>query len=210
MDISFTCTNCGKNLVIDNAGAGITIDCPECGKPVYVPSAAPPPKPKEPPARVEPKPSLRVPVSSPPPPAPVPDARPRNNPLVPSYSPVPKSAVHPSIEAGVHCLVILAAIEFVGFLAMRQNLIAGIAFLYASVPFIAAPLLCAVYGMCNGHVRHGLLVLAGLSLIIGLTMWALPSTMLRSAFQNAQQEQEMFQQQMQNLQKTFPFPAPHP
>jgi hypothetical protein len=33
MDISFTCAACGKNLVIDDAGAGITIDCvtPDAG-----------------------------------------------------------------------------------------------------------------------------------------------------------------------------------
>jgi hypothetical protein len=37
MDITFTC-KCGQEIVIDEAGAGITIDCPGCGKPVYVPS----------------------------------------------------------------------------------------------------------------------------------------------------------------------------
>jgi hypothetical protein len=40
MDISFDCGICGKHLVVDEAGAGITIDCPGCGKPVYVPSPA--------------------------------------------------------------------------------------------------------------------------------------------------------------------------
>lgn len=51
MDISFTCDKCGKNLAIDDAAAGITIDCPECGKAVYVPSSVPPPQPKEPTVR---------------------------------------------------------------------------------------------------------------------------------------------------------------
>jgi hypothetical protein len=52
MDISFDCGSCGKHLVVDEAGAGITIDCPGCGKPVYVPSPASQ-KPSDQPARVE-------------------------------------------------------------------------------------------------------------------------------------------------------------
>jgi hypothetical protein len=52
MDISFDCDKCGKHLVIDEAGAGITIDCPGCGKPVYVPAASSP-EPQLAPVRVE-------------------------------------------------------------------------------------------------------------------------------------------------------------
>ncbi|HUJ08825.1 MAG TPA: restriction endonuclease [Verrucomicrobiae bacterium] len=39
MDIEFSCSHCGQSLVIDEAGAGTSIDCPKCAKPVYVPSA---------------------------------------------------------------------------------------------------------------------------------------------------------------------------
>jgi DNA-directed RNA polymerase subunit RPC12/RpoP len=42
MDINFQCDKCGQNLEVDEAGAGMTVDCPKCSKPVYVPS-----KPKE-------------------------------------------------------------------------------------------------------------------------------------------------------------------
>lgn len=169
MDISFTCDKCGKKLVIDDAAAGITIDCPECGKPVYVPSSASSPKPKEPPIRVEPKPVPRVPT--PPPactPKPAPSARPRNNPLVPSHPANQKTTVHPSISAGIHCLIILVAVEFVGFLMLRQNPLWTHVLLFASMPFMFAPLLCAAYGMGVGHVKQGLLVLAALALAIGL------------------------------------------
>jgi hypothetical protein len=51
MDITFTC-KCGQEIVIDEAGAGITVDCPGCGKPIYVPSKQPP-KAKDIPVRVE-------------------------------------------------------------------------------------------------------------------------------------------------------------
>ncbi len=206
MDISFTCDKCGQNIVIDDAGSGITIDCPECGKPVYVPSAAAP-KPKEPPARVEPKPLTRVATPAPPPP---PAARPRNNPLVPSYTNIPKSTVHPSIAAGVHCLVILVAIEFVGFLVIRQNILLLWSVLIPCEIFAAAAFLCAVYGMCLGHVRHGLLVLAGLALIASLSSWLAVSTAMAIGGDTQRQMQQMMQQQMQNLQKAFPIPAPHP
>ena len=36
-DISFDCPHCGKSLVIDYRGAGLQINCSECGEPVLVP-----------------------------------------------------------------------------------------------------------------------------------------------------------------------------
>jgi hypothetical protein len=38
MDITFSCDKCGQSIVIDEAGAGITVDCPNCRQPVYVPT----------------------------------------------------------------------------------------------------------------------------------------------------------------------------
>jgi hypothetical protein len=37
-DISFKCGTCGKHLVIDNAGAGQTINCPDCNASMTIPS----------------------------------------------------------------------------------------------------------------------------------------------------------------------------
>ena len=36
-DIVFDCPHCGHNLAIDYRGAGLQINCVECGKPVLVP-----------------------------------------------------------------------------------------------------------------------------------------------------------------------------
>ena len=36
-DIVFDCPHCGKNLVIDYRGAGLQINCSECGDTVLVP-----------------------------------------------------------------------------------------------------------------------------------------------------------------------------
>ena len=36
-DIVFDCPHCGKNLVIDYRGAGLQIECSDCGEPVLVP-----------------------------------------------------------------------------------------------------------------------------------------------------------------------------
>jgi len=36
-DIVFDCPHCGKNLVIDYRGAGLQINCSECGESVLVP-----------------------------------------------------------------------------------------------------------------------------------------------------------------------------
>jgi len=54
MDIKFACGKCGQHLVIDHAGAGITIDCPGCDKAVCVPSLVPcdPPDPAKPASHV--------------------------------------------------------------------------------------------------------------------------------------------------------------
>ncbi len=36
-DIVFDCPHCGKNLVIDYRGAGLQINCSQCGEPTLVP-----------------------------------------------------------------------------------------------------------------------------------------------------------------------------
>jgi hypothetical protein len=178
MDISVTCDNCRKNIAIDEGAAGLTIECPECGKAVYVPSAVPS-KPKEATVRAEPKSFKRVAAPT--------ASLPHNNSLVPSYSGPEKSMVHPSIQAAVHCLLILVAIEIVGFLLLHQNMSWALIFFFASAPFFVAPLLCAVYGMCVGHVRHGLLVLGGLALIIGLSYWLIFSALVAPGGEGMQQ-----------------------
>jgi Holliday junction resolvasome RuvABC ATP-dependent DNA helicase subunit len=38
MDITFNCDQCGQNIVIDEAGAGLATECPRCGQPLTVPS----------------------------------------------------------------------------------------------------------------------------------------------------------------------------
>ncbi|MGD1020380.1 MAG: hypothetical protein ABSA12_13795 [Verrucomicrobiia bacterium] len=37
MDITFACESCGQNVVIDEAGAGLAMDCPKCGQSLTVP-----------------------------------------------------------------------------------------------------------------------------------------------------------------------------
>jgi hypothetical protein len=187
MDISFTCDKCGKNLVIDDAGAGITIDCPQCGKPIYVPSS-PPPSRQDAPQRVEVKsakpksPFIPAPVTS-------------KYPSLPPSSAREKSTIHPAIEAGVHCLLILIGILFVGFLAIREDIVLAYPVTGVATIFGTAAFLCGVYGMCIGHVRHGLLILTGLSLIVGLTCWVAYFVGPRVGMRQAEEMmQQMFKQ----------------
>lgn len=42
MDIRFSCAACGHHMVIDEAGAGLVVPCPECGLDVTVPKPAEP------------------------------------------------------------------------------------------------------------------------------------------------------------------------
>jgi DNA-directed RNA polymerase subunit RPC12/RpoP len=43
-DIFFNCWSCGKTLVVDEAGAGIEIDCPNCHHLVVIPQTTPQPQ----------------------------------------------------------------------------------------------------------------------------------------------------------------------
>lgn len=161
IDISFDCGTCGKHLVVDEAGTGITIDCPGCGKPVYVLSPALPNQ-SGPPTRVEIKSTGNKGNA-------VPAAH--SHPLVPSFSSQRKSDVHPSITGGINCLLILVAIQLVGLMLVRQNLLWSGVILVANLPFMIASLLCAVYGMCIGHVKQGILIVAGVALISVVSYW---------------------------------------
>lgn len=38
MDITFSCHNCDQQLVVDEAGAGVTVPCPRCGKSLTIPA----------------------------------------------------------------------------------------------------------------------------------------------------------------------------
>ena len=40
MDISFGCPECQQHMVIDEAGAGLVVACPKCGRETRVPSLA--------------------------------------------------------------------------------------------------------------------------------------------------------------------------
>lgn len=51
MDIRFSCSACGHHMVIDEAGAGLVVECPECGHDTNVPKAVrPKPEPNTKPA----------------------------------------------------------------------------------------------------------------------------------------------------------------
>jgi len=45
-DIFFNCGACGKDLVVDEAGAGLTVNCPVCNADIIIPpQSEPPPQP---------------------------------------------------------------------------------------------------------------------------------------------------------------------
>lgn len=172
MDITFTC-KCGQEIVIDEAGAGITVDCPGCGKPIYVPSKQPP-KAKDIPVRVE-TPLAQLMAKQGQAPTPTPNA---TRPPTPFFTPHKREDIHPSIQASLACLLILAGLLFVGKIVTQNDPLAVIAFPYVTAPLTAGVALCAIYAMCIGHVKHGLLLLAGLTLLIALYCWILLHSML--------------------------------
>ncbi len=40
MDISFNCNSCGTHILIDEVGAGMSVQCPKCNQPLTVPRAS--------------------------------------------------------------------------------------------------------------------------------------------------------------------------
>ncbi len=47
-DIFFNCATCGKDLVVDEAGAGLTVNCPVCNADILIPLQSTPPPPPPP------------------------------------------------------------------------------------------------------------------------------------------------------------------
>jgi predicted RNA-binding Zn-ribbon protein involved in translation (DUF1610 family) len=43
-DIQFSCDGCGQQMVIDEAGSRLVIQCPKCGRDVIVPNPVAAPK----------------------------------------------------------------------------------------------------------------------------------------------------------------------
>jgi hypothetical protein len=148
MDITFSCVNCGQSLTADESGAGISIDCPNCGKPVYVPSRATQ-------SPVEP---VRIAVK------PVRPIARADHPATHS-NPIP-----PSVEGGLHCLVIATVLAVAGLVLFRMGSVAGMVCYAAGIPFQVGAMLCAIYGICHGPIKHGLALLAGVSALCVLVM----------------------------------------
>jgi len=197
MDISFKCSKCGQSLVIDEVGAGNSLDCPKCGSPVYVPNRTGP-QPQEA--------ATRLSVSSSRPAASNPLLPPSRQAVIPATEIKESDQEHPAIIGSLHCLIILVALGVIGCFAFHQNIFAGMVFLYMAVPFVPVQILCATYGICKGHVKDGLLLIGGISVLIGLFAWivfaSLPGAAIRTNADTQRQMQEM-QQQIQKQMQQF-------
>lgn len=187
MDISFTCDKCGQSIVVDEAGAGISVDCPTCGKPVYVPSGAPLST-MSAPVRVEAK-SAKALVAT------TSVSRVPNRPVTPAME-QKQAAIHPAIVASLACLLIGVAFGFVLLIVLHQSLMGVPIVLYMAAPFLGAAFWCATYGMCVGYVKHGLLLLAAMSLAIGIFYGAFLNSMPSSVRDMQRQIDQQFRQFM--------------
>jgi DNA-directed RNA polymerase subunit RPC12/RpoP len=173
MDISFNCTNCGQRLEVDERGAGISTDCPKCGKPVYVPSR---------PTVSEAQAPMRVILN-------------------PTEKP---GALPPFIEGSLHCIFIAAVLMILGLFFFRAGSIAGMVLYTLAIPFHISALLCAIYGICKGFIRHGLGLLAGVAvlyvLFLGGPLWGMAklhtttSPMMEDMQKQMEEMQQMFRQ----------------
>ena len=76
MDIRFSCPICEHHMVIDEAGAGMMVQCPECGADALVPTIAKPELVNQPPAVPQTQRERTVAIKWTPPPLPPPPKKP--------------------------------------------------------------------------------------------------------------------------------------
>ena len=80
-----------------------------------------------------------------------------------------KRTVHPSIVASLYCLGVLALLLGLQVFLIRQNPAVAVLPVFAALPFQVAALLCLIYGLCQGNIKSGLLLLGGLALMLALS-----------------------------------------
>jgi uncharacterized membrane protein YdbT with pleckstrin-like domain len=143
MDIEFFCSHCGQSLVIADGGAGITVDCPKCGKPAYVPSrrvtqTAPVPQPAIPSSQAEFRKSLsqrsRPPATSKPSTATV---------TLPGHNLALSADESVILQGRMHGAVV-------------------------ALPVIGAVTICIAFGMLDAVVQHVLRAITGMSMLPGI------------------------------------------
>lgn len=175
MSIAFNCADCGQSLEIDDTAAGMSIDCPKCTKPVYVPTrpttvSVPAPTRVTPIAAKESKPVVMITDSA--------------------------RGLPAAIEGGLHCLVIGCGLLILAMILFRMAIPLGMICFWSAVPFQIGALLCAIFGICHGSIKHGLLLLGGVSIMMLLMTFGLVLGLLGSLGNSQKQIEQMMQQFM--------------
>ncbi len=191
MDITFICDKCGQHISVDEAGAGITVDCPRCGKPTYVPSR-PVPDFKSTPTRIDV--GSAKPSNAPPPPISMYESAKRV-----STAGGNQDTMHPAVAASLTCLLVYAGCFLLCIIVVRQYPLLASICPFAAIPFAIGAVLCAIYAMCVGHVKHGVLLLAGVSLINVVGLFAYRRAMVTGLLGGMQDIQNQFEQQFKQL-----------
>lgn len=173
MDITFRCPECGQQFVVEEKGAGITIDCPACGCPVGIPQAAS----AAAPSRIQ---------------------------------PAATRGTIPAVTGGVICLLILVMLCGGGFLVLRHDLAWLPAFLGAAAPFGLMVLVCGAYAVCRGQTQHGILLVAGLAVTVGLTARVICDLGLAAWTRRQIQHTESVVDQIQQIKQLLPSAPPPP
>jgi hypothetical protein len=65
---------------------------------------------------------------------------------------------------------------------------------FMAVPFLTGALLCAIYGICQGSIKHGLALLAIVSVLIALIMVGQLWVAAQMSADAQRRIQQMFQQ----------------
>ena len=79
-----------------------------------------------------------------------------------------RDSLPPSIEGGLHCVLIAAVLQIIGLVLFRMGYAAGVVFYFVATPFQIGALLCAIFGICHGSVKHGLALLGGVGVLCAL------------------------------------------
>jgi hypothetical protein len=82
-----------------------------------------------------------------------------------------RNSLPPSIEGGLHCVFIAVVLQIIGLVLFRMGYVAGVVFYFVATPFQIGALLCAIFGICHGSIKHGLALLAGVGVLCALVVF---------------------------------------
>lgn len=117
-----------------------------------------------------------------------------------------KPKTHPSVWASLSCLVVYGVAVVAGLFLNGKLPGAGVVCSAFALPFILGATLCAIYGMCQGQIKSGLVLLLGASILLGVSCGSTVLSLIQTASAGSgglEDQTEQLTEQLGELLKQF-------